>query len=69
MVVTVTQIAKKLLAEAKYCDKCERDFDSVHVEKYPPNESTIFWTGTDDIICYSCAEAEWDRWNEANNQW
>lgn len=69
MSVTVTQIAAKLLAEATYCEKCERDFDGVDVEKYPPNESTIYWTGTDDIICYSCAEADWEHYNEMRNQW
>lgn len=41
----------------EYCETCERDFSDT-VKRY-----------YDDVLCWDCAEAAWDRWNERQSEY
>jgi hypothetical protein len=58
---TVTSSIIKAIAEATYCNNCEKDFTS-EADKVGPSPEEAWFTGrADNIICESCADAEIDR--------
>lgn len=61
MGVTTRELINKAMAEATYCDRCEKDFTTERT-KVEPDEQTVWWTGTAEVTCQECLDAEVDRY-------
>ena len=66
MAKTTGQVIAEALAEATYCDSCEKEFTD-DKDKLPSDDYTVWITGQVEIICQDCQDKAVDRYLDSYN--